>query len=117
MNGWIMTDDGSMQHVRHLFGRVYEMVDSFDCIDHFCVCHRVIDLNDYEMNGEFCTVYLEPYGYSDENSVINLYGDMADQIIFECICETEIWEKECTIYSGTQDECIALIQSIVGGEN
>lgn len=113
-SNWILTDDDTMQHVRHLTERRYEIIDSAHFPDgRGFVCQRVIDLNDYEMDEEFNNTYLKPYDYEDEAAVRALYGAGADQIIVECIAETEIWERHNEVFAGTFKACLAHIRAIV----
>lgn len=111
---WIMTDDGSMQHVRHVADRQYEIIDSVHFPDKSgFVSRRTIDLTDYEMDENFCLLYLRSYDYANEVAVRELYGDAADQIIAECIAETEIWEQHNIVFRGTFKACLSYIRSVV----
>ena len=111
---WVLTDDGTMQHIRHVADRQYEIIDSVQFPDQSgFVCRRIIDLDDYEMDEAFCDLYLKPYDYADESAVHELYSDAADQIIAECIAETEIWEQHNIVFRGTFKACLSYIRSIV----
>lgn len=113
-NNWIMTDDATMQHVRHLGNRRYEIIDSVRLPnDTGYVSRRIIDLNDYEMDEDFCRLYLKPYDYADEAAVRKLYGEAADQIIAECVAETEIWEAENVVFRDKSRACLSHIRSVV----
>ena len=87
--GWILTDDSTLQHIRPLGNRRFECIDTGEKPNglHF-VCRRTIDLNDYDMDDDFCETYLRPYGYESEAAMRRDYELSADQLIAECILET-----------------------------
>ena len=90
-DGWILTDDSSLQHVRKVGIGRYEVLDSVRLPDNTgFVCRRRIDLNDYEMDEDFNRTYLNPYDYNNPDDVQRLYGDDSGQIIAESIAETEL---------------------------
>lgn len=115
---WVITDDDSMQHMRHIKDRCYEIIDSV-CLptDDGFVCRCMVDLDDYEIDNDFEKLYLKPYDYDNAVAVTEIYGEYADQIIAECIAETEILKKENAVFSGTYDDCLSYIRLIVCGEN
>ena len=117
MNTWILTDDGTGQHVRKVAERRYEIIDSVCFPDDFgFVSRRLIDLDGYEMDDDFNRAYLVPYGYENEEAVRELYGGAADQIIVECIAETEIWERHNIVFTGAHNACREYIREVVSGK-
>ena len=111
---WICTDDSSLQHVRKIGGGRYEFLDSARLSDNTgFVCRRSIDLTDYKMDNDFNYVYLKPYGYDSSDDVQRLYGDDSDQIIAECIAETEMIERHNIVFCGSYNACLEYIRSTV----
>lgn len=112
--GWILTDDSTLQHIRALGNRRFECIDTGEKPNglHF-VCRRTIDLNDYDMDDDFCETYLRPFGYESEVAMRRDYELAADQIIAECILETKMWEQEEPVYTGTEEACRNYITQIV----
>lgn len=111
---WTLTDDETFQHIRFLGDRRYECIDSGEKLNGLCfVCRRTINLNDYEMDGSFFEEYLQPYDYASLESLRAEYGDAADQIIAECIFETEMWEQDESVYAGTEEACRTYISAVV----
>lgn len=92
----------------------------FECIDmrmkHSGTCYvsrRTIDLSDYDLDEDFCEIYLKSYGYDSVKEMQAQYGDAADQIMVECLLETEMWEQDSTVYASTEDACRAYIQNVI----
>lgn len=112
--GWILTDDSTLQHIRALGNRRFECIDSGERPNGLCfVCRRTIDLNEYDMDDDFCETYLRPYGYESETAMRRDYELAADQLIAECILETEMWEQEGVVHVGTEEGCRNYITKIV----
>ncbi len=112
--GWILTDSDTGQHVRPLGDRRFECIDMGMKQNGTCyVSRRTIDLSDYELDEDFCKTYLKPYDYDSVQDVQAQYGDAADQIMVECIFETEIWEQDNIVYASTEDACRVYIQAVV----
>lgn len=114
VSAWILTDSDTGQHIRPLGGRRFECIDMGMKHNGICyVSRRIIDLNDYKLDEDFCHSYLRSYGYDSVEDVRKQYGDAADQIIVECIFETEMWEQDNIVYAGTEDACRAYIVAVV----
>lgn len=113
--GWILTDDSTLQHLRPLGNRRFECIDIGEKPNglHY-VCRRTIDLNDYDMDDDFCETYLRPFGYENEEAMRRDYELAADQLIAECILETEMWEQQEMIHAGTEDDCRMFVLRCVG---
>lgn len=112
--GWILTDDSTLQHIHPLGNRRFECIDSGEKPNGLCfVCRRTIDLNEYEMDDDFCETYLHPFGYESEVTLRRDYELAADQLIAECILETEMWEQNEIVHAGTEQECRSYILRIV----
>lgn len=112
--GWILTDGDTGQHVRPLGDRRFECIDMG--MKHSGTCYvsrRTIDLNDYDLDEDFCATYLKSYSYDSVQDVQEQYGDAADQIMVECIFETEMWEQDNIVYASTEDACRAYIRAVV----
>lgn len=89
---WILTDSDCVQYMRHIEGSYWEgwMVVEIVEREIWRVYHGVIDLDRYNMNSEeFVDEYLNPYGYADVDEVRSLYGTDYEQILAECILETD----------------------------
>ena len=115
--GWILTDDSSLQLIRPLGERRFDCIDTGEKPNGLCfVCRRTIDLNDYDMDDAFIQQYLDPYGYENPDVLHKTYGDAADQIIAECILETELWEQQEIVYASTESACRAYILAVVGDQ-
>lgn len=115
---WIMTDDSRYQHVRHakeankIFGPVYELIEfdarsNLSCNYERCIVYvRAIFLDDY-FEGSKPTIDLKfalgVFGHELED-VLNEYGDMANQIIAECIFEHEGIDEATIIFGGNKDD-------------
>lgn len=118
MAQWILTDDDSRQHVRKQADKQYDIIDSVAFPDgHGFVSRRTINLGDYDLDEDFCRSYLRPYDYDSPEDVIAQYGASGWQIIAECIAETEIWERGCTVFEGTHRQCLRYIDELVRREN
>lgn len=114
LHPWILTDDETLQHIRYLGDRRYECIDSGEKPNGLCfVCRRTIDLNDYEMDESFFEEYLQPYDYASLEALQVEYGKAADQIIAECILETEMWEQDEIVCASTEEACRAYIYAVV----
>lgn len=61
------------------------------------------------MDDDFCETYLRPYGYESEAAMRRDYEFAADQLIAECILETEMWEQNEMVHAGTEQECHSYI--------
>lgn len=115
LHPWTLTDDETLQHIRFLGDRRYECIDiGRKPNEQYFVCRRIIDLNDYEMDESFVDDYLRPYSYGSLAVLQEEYGDAADQIIAECILETEMWEQQEMIHAGTEDDCRTFILRYIG---
>lgn len=65
------------------------------------------------MDDDFCETYLHPFGYESEVTLRRDYELAADQLIAECILETEMWEQNEIVHAGTEQECRSYILRIV----
>ena len=92
---WSCTDSDCCQYIRN-DGNKYEMIqavwldtteeDREKDLHEYCIVRIDIDLNDYSDEEKLC--HISSYGYTLE-SVIEEYGDAANNIIAECIMEDE----------------------------
>lgn len=103
-NGWFCTDPECMQYCKKINEEVFRFIQAVwldtcgddtkaenakDDSDNYAVCANVIDL-DPELydEGDF-EDYISSYGYNSIAFLRKEYGDDADQILAECIFETE----------------------------
>lgn len=110
---WILTDDDCAQYVRSIGNANYEgwmLTEVAD--DGTCEAHHVfINLEDYELDSEeFEAEYLNPYDYASLEDVCSQYEEAWEQIVVECIMETEIFETPCS-FVGSVEECERYIVS------
>mgnify|MGYP000021296142 FL=1 len=115
---WILTDDDCAQYLRSIGNAHYEgwmLAEVAD--DDTCEVHHVfINLEDYEIDSEdFEAEYLNPYGYANLEDVCSQYGDEWEQIVVECIMETELFETPCS-FVGTFDECNRYIVRVISSD-
>ena len=98
-NGWFCTDDDCMQHCKKESETEFQFIQAVwldtcdgdiraenakDDDDNYAVCSGYIDLDLYPLEDQECSI--SSYGYNLE-SVRELYGDGANQIIAECLFE------------------------------
>lgn len=118
LNKWILTDDDCAQYLRRTGNVNYEgwmlaeVADDDTCEVH----HAFINLEDYEIDSEdFEAEYLNPYDYTNLEDVYSQYGDELEQIVVECIMETELFETPCS-FVGTFDECNRYIVRVISSD-
>lgn len=118
LNKWILTDDDCAQYLRRTGNVNYEgwmlaeVADDDTCEVH----HAFINLEDYEIDSEdFEAEYLNPYGYANLEDVCSQYEDEWEQIVVECIMETELFETPCS-FVGTFDECNRYIVRVISSD-
>lgn len=76
----------------------------------FGVVHTVIDLDDY--SDDEIIDYIKGYGYDTVEYIEEQYGEMATQVIVECIFECLEDDFELT---GSEKDCERYIKNITGG--
>ena len=118
LNKWILTDDDCAQYLRRTGNVNYEgwmlaeVADDDTCEVH----HAFISLADYDLSSEdFEAEYLNPYDYTNLEDVYSQYGDECEQIVVECIMETELFETPCS-FVGTFDECERYIVRVISSD-
>lgn len=118
LNKWILTDDDCAQYLRRTSNVNYEgwmlteVSDDGTCEVH----HAFISLADYELfSEEFDAEYLNPYDYANIEDLYSQYWDEWDQIVVECIMETELFETPCS-FVGTFDECNRYIVRVISSD-
>lgn len=119
---WVLTDNDSAQYVRASEDEphTFQIIGAVLCDeewhrdeDWYKVCNEVICVDDYEINSQdFAEQYLLPYSYESVEEVRELYGLQAEQVIAECIFETNSWEYD-ELYDGTFEECEKFISNRV----
>ena len=83
---WMKTDD--LQFVAKINEKKFEVIDIVQSPEGlFIINHALVDLDEYD-NKEIEAV-LKPYGYKGIENVISIYGTSANQIIAECITESD----------------------------
>lgn len=91
VNGWELTDDSNFQYVKRRNDMTYSLIEitQYGCDDGlYEVYHDTIDFTDYftTMQDELKEI-LNEFGYVSVDDVICMCGDLAVQIICECIFE------------------------------
>ena len=110
---WVLCDDDTRQHALMLSETEFRLVQ-MDLRDPekrtYMVCSDVITLDgwldkDGEAGGGLAAI-LKSYGYAGTRQVRAEYGDMANQVMCECIFESLIPELGAQpLYTGTEQEC------------
>lgn len=120
-SAWICTDSNCSQYVRRIFpdhdeGRIYEVIMQFLLPnDKHVVVDQVIDLGSYDTrSSDFAERYLKPYGYDSIQMVSEVYHQDANQIIAECIAETDGLEQEWWCPETSWENCDTMIKNICG---
>lgn len=120
---WYETDSDCAQYMRRN-GSMYEMIQSvwLDTTEddialgghEYCIVSMGIDLDDY--SEEEKEMYVSTYGYT-LNQLIGMYDTGADDLIAECILESEILSDAYVIADAdTFFEAKEKILKIIGGE-
>lgn len=120
---WYETDSDCAQYMRRN-GSLYEMIQSvwLDTTEddiangchEYCVVNMGIDLDDY--SDEEKEMYVSTYGYT-LNQLIGMYDTDVDDMIAECILESEILNDAYVIDDAdTFFEAKEKILKIIGGE-
>ena len=101
---WIATDD--TQRLRWMGGRTFKVIDMMEVGDKvYRVIESIVDVEArLRDNWSEIESYLAAYDYKGINDVREQYKEFADQIIAECIAETEFSEGE-VLLSGSEAEC------------
>lgn len=119
MNGWILSDVDNIQAVRNVEGSEWQVLQIVDTMvepygSQYALKEICIDLDSYLMDEEFATEYLKSYGYDSVDDVRNQYDEFSDQIIAECVAETEMDFCGEAIKRGTFDECLSAFEEKTG---
>lgn len=118
---WTLCDDDTLQYAQEQARAQYRLIQMFPYNaekDSYMVYTDVISLTDYlDQDGsadkELASI-LRSYEYADVQYVRNEYGDMADQVMCECIFESLILELTGTIlFRGTAAECAVFINDYI----
>lgn len=101
-NGWFCTDPDCMQYCKKINEEVFRFIQTVwldtcgddiravnakDDSDNYAVCADIIDLDLYDEDDILGSI--GSYGYNSIAFLQKEYGDAANQIIAECIFETE----------------------------
>ena len=85
-NGWIRSD--GMQIVRQVAPKVFELAEVQNITpDEYVVVRGEIALGEYSPDD--ILGYIQGYGYNSIKSIEEQYGNSANQIIAECIFESQ----------------------------
>lgn len=119
MNEWILTDMDNIKALRNIEGSEWQVFQIVDTMvepygSQYALKEICIDLDNYLMDEEFVTEYLKSYGYDSVDDVRKQYGIFSDQIIVECVAETEVDFCGETIKRGTFDECLSAFEEKTG---
>lgn len=119
MNEWILTDTDGVQAIQNIKGSEWQVLQIVDTMvepygSQYALKEICIDLDNYLMDKEFAAEYLKSYGYDSVDDVQKLHGEFSDQIIVECIAETEMDFCGETIKRGTFHECIQAMRELTG---
>ena len=103
MNEWILTDDDCCQYVKQLDKTVFKLIEVsvLGYNDESAVYVETIDIDDFDEDSiqEVIKCY-----YENIQEVKKIYGDSANQIIAECLFESDVvWLPHKM--QGTQAEC------------
>ena len=106
---WVKTDD--FQFVLEKKDKEFKVVDIVQSPEGFFVANYLeINLNDY--NNEEIQEMIKPFGYKTIKDVFVIYGDAGDQIIAECIVESD---NSYTVILDTLAEVSEWLESIDQG--
>jgi hypothetical protein len=117
---WVQTDD--TQFVKKISDTCFRVVDVIGFGtknpkffgEDFGVSDSIVELTDYSFI-ELEDI-LETYGYIDKAHFLVLYGDLANQVLAECVAETYP-APQCNPTFKTVDDALSYIQkTIMNGE-
>lgn len=119
MNEWILSDADGVQAVQNVEGSEWQVLQIVDTMfepygSQYALKKIFIDLDSYLMDDDFATEYLKPFGYDSVDNVRKMYAEFSDQIIAECVAETEMDFCGETIKRGTFLECIQAMEKLTG---
>lgn len=119
MNKWILSDTDGIQAIRNVEGSEWEVLQIVDTMwgphdTPYALKKIFINLDDYLMDNDFVTEYLMSFGYNSVDEIRKMYSRFSDQIIAECIAETEMDFCGETIKRGTFRECIQAMEELTG---
>jgi hypothetical protein len=110
---WIFTDDDCTQYVKPLSNDKFQLIEirSTYNYERFVVVSDVIDV-DFLLVRCLDKVedVLHMYDYDSVDTVKELYGDQATQIIAKCIFE---YHDEMPEYGGTRKDCERYIEQFI----
>ena len=112
---WILSDDDCAQHVRKVGERDFQLIQH-ELVNPETKTHAVramtvrLDRHSSEAIGKI----LDGFGYCGMMELREAYGTEADQVLAECIFESEAQFEP--FFEGTETECRKLINRIVSGE-
>lgn len=116
MNKWILSDSDGFRLIRNTINREYEVYQIIPFGDTYIVSNLYIDLDCYLPDRDFEDYYLKPFGYNSISELSQLYSDnpdTTDQIIAECIAETDA--LDCRhVFTGTFEECETFVRAKTG---
>lgn len=93
-SGWRTTDKSCNQRCRiHTVGDGRTLAYEYEQDTPAGKAHALISVHDYDFRSEkFAADYLAPYGYKNIRQVRAVYGIAWEQIVAECIFETDMEE-------------------------
>ena len=111
MNEWILTDDDCCQYVKQLDKTVFKLIEVsvLEYNDESAVYVETIDIDDFDEDSiqEVIKCY-----YENIQEVKKIYGDSANQIIAECLFESDVvWLPHKM--QGTQAECEDFVKQYI----
>ena len=111
MNEWILTDDDCCQYVKQLDKTEFKLIEVsvLGYNDESAVYVETIDLDDFDEDNiqEVIKCY-----YENIQEVKKIYGDSANQIIAECLFESDVvWLPHKM--QGTQAECEDFVKQYI----
>lgn len=111
MNDWIRTDDN--QVLRKISDNVFEVIEVVmiapldeEEVDCYSISQQIVNIDDY--SEEKIIDYISSFGYDSIEEVKENYGEEANQVIAECIAETDTQEIDKTFK--TEDKALEYIE-------
>jgi len=112
---WILSDDDCAQHVRKVGEREFQLIQH-ELVNPETKTHavRAMTVRLDEHSSEAIGEVLDSFGYHGMMELREAYGTETDQVLAECIFESESQFEP--IFEGTETKCKTLISRIVSGE-
>lgn len=105
MGEWIRTDDN--QAVKKITERRFEVVEAIMIapldakkIDRYGISQQIVDLDDYSEKEIYD--YISSFGYKSVDEMKDIYGEAANQVVAECIAESNPQEMGETFRTETK---------------